>query len=87
VILNLEFNKGIGVDATSGKILKSGNGLSTIGNNFSAWLTKVLNGKEQIPEYFKESRLIAISKTGKSEVELNQIRPIKISSHLTKPFE
>lgn len=40
-----------------------------------------------MPAYLKESRLVMLSKTGKSEADLNDIRPIAIASHMTKVIE
>jgi hypothetical protein len=49
-------------------------------------LVSALN-TNQIPEYFREIKLILLSKTNSSEVELNETRPIAIASHLSKIFE
>lgn len=67
VLYDLKFNKGLGVDVTSGQMLKEkDNQLNILGKNYCVWLLEVLNGDRQIPEHFRESRMIPLSKTGNS---------------------
>ena len=40
-----------------------------------------------IKDYLKESKLIMLSKTGSSEVEMENIRPIKVLSYPYKIME
>ena len=49
-------------------------------------LVRMLN-EDNIPSYLKNSRLVLLSKTNKSSVEMSDIRPIAVLSQLTKILE
>lgn len=57
-----------------------------IRSNFTDFALEALN-KNRIPKYLKRGRMMALSKTGKAEARLDEIRPINILSHITKVFE
>ena len=54
-----------------------------IGKNLRLQLVKMLN-EDNIPSYLKNSRLVLLSKTNKSSVDMSDIRPIAVLSQLTK---
>ena len=50
------------------------------------FITKALNSNK-LPDYLREFRLSALSKTRSSEVKIEDTRPIAIGSHLLKIVE
>ena len=78
------FSKALGPDCFSGLALGQSESLR---NNFKAWACQVLNGKRKIPSHLIKERLITLSKSTKSVVELDNTRPIAVISHITKILE
>jgi hypothetical protein len=72
-IENCEFNRGLGPDMFDGNVLKN----KEIKDNLVSQVKDMLN-RNELPEYVKEGRMMCLSKTGKAEVELKDIRPIVI---------
>lgn len=78
------FDKSLGDDYFCGTILKQNKQLR---DNFIVLALDVLNEEKPMPKYLSTSKLIAITKSSKSEVEIDQVRPICVQSHVTKIFE
>lgn len=57
-----------------------------IGKNLRLQLVKMLN-EDKIPSHLKNSRLVLLSKTNKSSVNMSDIRPIAVLFQLTKILE
>lgn len=81
-IAQCNFKKAIGEDWLDGEIFKD----EKVGANLRAQVLKMLN-TGQLPEYTKMNRVTPISKTNKAVVEIDQVRGIGISSHVTKVLE
>ena len=82
-IKEVNFTKGIGMDMFDGTCLLN----VKIKENFTSWMLDVLNGIEEIPEYFIQNRLLLFSKTNSPETTLDKIRPISVESHICKVYE
>ena len=77
-----DFSKGLGPDMFDGQLLSDEKVLA----NMSELFKQALN-HNVMPAYLKESRMVLLSKTGRQETTLDDIRPIAVTNHLTKVIE
>ena len=78
------FNKGLGPDCFDGNVLKSSEELR---RKIGFEITDALNS-QRIPEYLRSGRLVPLQKTqGRGPVNLDDIRPIVVRSHISKVME
>ena len=81
-IKEVGFSKALGPNLFDGSVLAN----DDVKANCIQFLHTCLN-KGGIKQYLKESRLILLSKTDSNEVTCDNIRPIQVTSHLTKVIE
>ena len=78
------FNKGLGPDCFDGNVLKNSEELR---RKIGFEITDALNS-QRIPEYLRSGRLVPLQKTkGRGPVNLDDIRPIVVRSHISKVME
>ena len=80
---NCNFNKAIGVDWFSGKVLKKNNDIKTkLIDVMLHWLNDCC-----IPDYILVGKAVLFSKTGKEMAGINDTRLITVRTHLLKVLE
>ena len=81
---NCNFNKGLGPDCFDGNLIRSNDDLGT---KAIYEIVEALNSVS-IPEYLRVGRLVPLQKTQtRGPVNLDEIRPIVVRSHLSKIME
>lgn len=78
------FDKSLGPDLFFGKMISKD---EKVKGNFCNWAVEILNGKKPLPNYLRQGKLIPLSKTSQAEAELAQIRPVVVTSHISKILE
>ena len=77
---NCNFNKAMGTDWFSGKVIKKS---ATIRQKVVAIVLKWLN-EAKIPNYVMNGKAVIFSKTGKEMAEMGDTRLITVRTHLLK---
>ena len=80
---NCNFNKAMGTDWFSGKVIKKN---ATIRQKVVAIVLKWLN-EAKIPNYVMDGKAVLFSKTGKEMAEMSDTRLITVRTHLLKILE
>ena len=81
---NCNFNKGLGPDCFDGNLIRNNDELGT---KVLFEIVEALN-QVNIPDYLRVGRLVPLQKTQtRGPVNLDEIRPIVVRSHLSKIME